>query len=697
MYGSEGSTDASHARILPLIAALACSTPPLVELTPGDGDMSVDWPLRGGNHSEQHFSPLAEIDTASVRKLGLSWSVDVPSIDGLIATPIVVDRTIFVSGSFGMVFAFDATSGRLKWSFDPAVRRDLSINSSWATRVNRGVAVADGRVFVGTGDCRLIAIDSDSGKALWDREICESENFYAITGAPRIGGDLVFMGSGGSDHGARGFAAAFRQDTGEEVWRFHTVPGDPKDGFENPAMELAAKTWSGPEPWKFGGGAVWSGITYDEELGQVYLGVAGGSPWDPTVRSPDGGDNLFLCSVVAVDARTGEYRWHYQTVPRDAWDFDASTPMALATIEIEGRDRKVLLQAPKNGFFYVLDRETGELIQAAPYVPVTWADSIDLTTGRPNELPGARYHENESGEATVYPSIWGAHNWQPMSFSPETGLVYIPALNFPTVFRTERGAIMGGIFADLYGHDPHDPALPKDLGKLIAWDPIRGKERWRVDYALPFNGGTLATSGGVVFQGTAAGELHAFAAEDGRRLWSTQLGSAVQAAPVTYRYGGEQYVLVAAGWGGSPRTMTPAYAATLDAQGPARLFAYRIGADAPMPVTYPSRPPIPQPPLPRTEDPSQVALGEKLFEAMACSTCHGQGAVGAGPGGSIPDLRYASETVHEDWESIILGGARSRAGMLPFDKYLTRAQVAALRAFVLDVAWDWHLRDEKVR
>ena len=671
----------------PITGEKRATTPPLEYLA------DSDWALRGRNHEEQHWSPLSQVNKDTAHRLGLAWVTDIPSSDGLISTPIISSGTAYVSGSFDQVFAISAQSGELKWHYNPHVRRDASIMSSWGVRVNRGVAVDRGRVLIGTGDCRLIALDAESGVLLWDVPVCRPDENYAITGAPRVGeGGLVYIGSGGADFGARGFVAAFQTETGEEVWRFYTVPGD-SIPQSDPAMLMAAETWAGAESWKNGGGTVWEGMTYDHELDRLYIGVAGGTPWDPTMRSPGGGDNLFLCSIVALDAKTGRYIWHYQTVPGDAWDYDASMPILLAKIQLEGEERSVLMQAPKNGFFYVLDRESGELISADNYVYVNWAESIDIQSGRPIEIPEARYYEQPSGEAEVFPSIWGGHSWQAMSYSPKTGLVYIPALNFPSVFKKERGAAMGGVSVDLYGYDPLDTDLPKDLGKLIAWDPVEQKEKWSVDHRLPFNGGTLATAGGLIFQGNANGELTAFDDLSGQEAWSYKLGSAVQAAPVTYSVGGKQFILIAAGWGGSPRTMVPLFAATSQAKGPSRLFAFYLDGDQDVPRSLTEiRTATPAPIAPKpTFDTQRGAL---LFESTGCSMCHGQGAVGAGRMGSIPDLRLISKATYDDWLEIVIEGRRSSLGMLSFKDQLRTVDALAIRDFVLSVAWESHQKTE---
>lgn len=642
------------------------------------------WPLHGGDHGEQRFSKLTQINDKNINKLGLVWYADVLSIDGLLATPIVVDGIIYLSSTFANVFAFDAKTGEEIWHFDPQVRLDTSIIGSWASRVNRGVAFYEGKVFVGTGDCRLIAIDADKGTKIWETLTCDPLQNYGVTGAPRVAGNKIFIGNGSSDMGVRGYVTAYDTSTGKQLWRFWTVPGDPELGFENDAMAMAAKTWTGNGWWKNGGGAAWDSLTYDPDFNHLYIGTDSALPWDTNVRSPEGGDNLFLNSIVAVDADTGEYKWHYQTVPADAWDYNANNQMTLADLEIDGKKRKVLMQAPKNGFFYVIDRKDGKLVSANNYVRVNWASGIDIKTGRPIENPEARYYLNHDGRARVYPSIWGAHNWHPMSYSPLTGLVYIPAQDLPTTYRLEKDAMLGGVFIDLYGYQENDPDRPQKLSKLVAWDPVTQTERWSVQDSLPFNGGVLSTAGKLVFEGTATGHFNAFNADSGKKLWSVKVGSAMRTGPVSYSIEGEQYILAAVGWGGASRFQAPQYGATQGARGPSRLFAFKLGGDAAMPTFYKPDEVQPKPPQ-QFASKETIERGAVLFEVMVCSLCHGQDARGAG-GGSVPDLRYMTAETHEQWQDIVLGGIRKEMGMLSFSELLSVEDADAIRAFVIEQA-----------
>lgn len=646
-----------------------------------------DWLLYGRDYGQQHYSPLDQINLVNVSNLGLAWSTNVASTDGLIATPIIVDNVIYISGSFSHVFAFDARTGKQLWHFDPLVRRDLSIMNSWGVRTNRGVAVWEGKVYVGTGDCRLIAIDAETGKSLWDIYACDSKKQYSITGAPHVANGLVFMGNAGADHAVRGYVSAFDAETGDEKWRFYTVPGDPAKGFENKHMEMAAKTWSGESPWKYGGGTVWDAMTYDPEFNSLYIGTSCGIPWNYSKRSPDGGDNLFMCSIIALDADSGEYKWHYQTVPGDAWDYDANMHMLLAEITVNGVKKKVLMQAPKNGFFYVLERESGKLISANNIVKVTWAKEIDIKTGRPVEIPGARYYENEGGEAIVYPSAFGSHNWQAMSYSPKTGLVYIPATNYPSKFKvTDTAAFIGmELVVDLYTF-PADSEPPKDIAKLIAWDPLSQSSRWEVDYPYTANGGLLSTAGGLVVQGTATGKVKIYSDDTGQLLWSAKTGSAIQAAPVTVDIDGEQYLIVAAGWGGANRIVAPFIGASMDARGPSRLLAFKLNGSQPNIVTNMHVPFI-KPPRDKPASINNIEQGKALFNAH-CSLCHGIDAEGGGYGSSIKDLRRINEYTFSRWFNIVLDGERNILGMPSFKDYMDKTEAGYVRDFVISRGWE---------
>ncbi|MEL7449910.1 MAG: PQQ-dependent dehydrogenase, methanol/ethanol family [Pseudomonadota bacterium] len=652
----------------------------------GDDD---NWLLHGRTYDEQRFSPLTDINTDTVAELGLAWYFDVPTRRGMEATPIIVDGRLYATGSWSIVYALDAATGELLWRHDPKVDR------AWAQYaccdvVNRGVAVWNDTVFVATIDGYLVAVNAASGAERWRVDTIDRTPPYTITGAPRVVNGLVMIGNGGAEFGVRGYVSAYAADTGELAWRFYTVPGDPDAGFENAAMERAAATWTG-EWWRYGGGGtVWDSMAYDPALDLLYVGVGNGSPWNRKVRSPDGGDNLFLSSIVALRPATGEYVWHYQTTPGDTWDYTATQHMILADLQIGGENRQVLMQAPKNGFFYVLDRATGEPISAQPYVTVTWAERVDLATGRPVETANARYSE---GPSVVMPSPYGGHNWHPMAFSPATGLVYVPAQELPFVYGDDSAFEFtpgswntGTDFEFVASSD--DKAVAAEIrsmirGQLVAWDPVAQKEVWRYQHAGPWNGGTLATAGGLVFQGSLLGEMAAYDASTGERLWQFDAQTGVAAAPVTYRAGGAQHVAVAVGWGtvfsmnGGPAT------GSLGLRNHSRILSFALAGDAALPArpavdtSFTSAPPA------ADADPAQVAAGKDLY-FRRCFMCHGDGAVS---GGVMPDLRHASETTHTQWDAIVLGGARRSNGMPAFGGMLDAEGSEAIRQYVLERAW----------
>ena len=690
---------------VPIVAALllaACERPTVPEsaepagLVAGnvtesrvlaEADSGDNWLVNGGRFSGEHFSPQSRISQENVGDLGLAWATDIPSPIGLSAEPLAIDGVVYLTGIRSVVYALDATSGALLWQFDPQVRLDLGFGNSLWSRWNRGAAVWEGRVYVGTGDCRLVAIDAAVGAELWEAQVCDPTEGMGpgITGAPRVGGGRVYMGYAGSDTAVRGSVAAFDAASGEELWRFWTVPGDPENGFEADVLEMASRTWTGG--WaQAGGGAVWDGIRYDPETGLVIFGTASTVPLNVAMRGP--GDNLFTNSVVAVDAETGAYRWHYQTVPEDAWDYDATMPKIVTDITFQGGPRRVVLEAPKNGFLYVLDANTGRLLAADPIATVTWASGIDIETGRPVVNPEAQYFTDASGGAVrVWPNVWGSHNWQPMSYSPVTGLVYIPVADMPSTYRD--GDLLGmGVDIETMGYGP-DEEVPPDAGRLLAWDPVARETRWRVDHPIPYNGGVLSTAGNLVFQGTATGEFRAYAADTGERLWSVGTGSSIQAAPVSYRAGEEQYVLVAIGRTGGIVGSAESRTAAPHARGPARVLAFKLGGNAAMPAPTPPVP-VPEPPA-RIADAEQVAAGQALWAAYGCTGCHGAHALGVGSralGGALPDLRYMPRGAHEEWDPVVLEGTRAAAGMPGFGAAgMSADDSRALQAYVIDRAW----------
>lgn len=648
------------------------------------------WLAHGRGYGEQRFSPLEQIHAGNVSRLGLAWHHDIPTRRGLEGTPIVVDGVIYAAGAWSIVYALDARSGKLLWTYDPQIPPEAA-SRQCCDMVDRGVAVYEGRVYSAAFDGRLIALDAADGSLVWEVDTLTGDWPYTITGAPRIADGKIIIGNSGADLGVRGYVSAYDAASGELAWRFFTVPGNPADGFENKAMEMAAATWTG-QWWRYGGGGtVWDSIASDPELGLVYIGVGNGSPWPRDIRSPDGGDNLFLASIVALDAATGEYVWHYQTTPGETWDYTATQHMILADIEIDGRLRKVLMQAPKNGFFYVLDRTTGELLRASPYAKMNWATHVDMKTGRPAETPGARYGLEPRVQL---PSGMGGHNWHPMAYSPLTGLVYIPAQEIPGLFVRQadfafrKGAANLGISLARAAPPEDSAALQKVFesvrGHLVGWDPVAGEARWRREQVSPVNGGVLATAGNLVFQGRGSGEFVAYAADDGRELWTHDAQTGLVAPPVTYMVDGTQYVTIMAGWGGGFSLAFGPLAERLNTRNVSRILTYRLGGTDSLPP-LPAAPVLPAPPpLPAGTSEARLQAGKDLFHDH-CMLCHGAGAVG---GGTLPDLRHSGTAVHDAWSSIVSAGALRAGGMPSFGALLTGEEVESIRRYVLKRAHD---------
>lgn len=645
-----------------------------------------NWLLHGRTPSEQRHSLLDQVNINNVSELGLAWRFDLDTNRGQQASPIIVDGVMYTTSAWSKVQALDAATGELLWQFDPEVSKTWDVKSCCGVQ-NRGAAVWEGHVFVGTIDGRLISIDAGTGEMEWQVQTTEPDGNYSITGAPRIAAGKVIIGNGGAEYLVRGYVTAYDAITGAQAWRFWTVPGNPADGFENEAMKMAAATWSG-EWWKHGGGGTaWDSFAYDPELDLLYIGTGNGSPWPRELRSPGGGDNLFLASIVAVRPDTGEYVWHYQTVPGDTWDYTAVQHMILADLEIDGRLRKVIMQAPKNGFFYVLDRETGELLSAEAIMPVNWATHVDLETGRPVETPGARYDETGIPRK-ITPGPDGAHNWHPMAYNPDTGLVYIPAQQIPMTYQLDDVFDIQPIGVNLginYWQMPEEvEELPEAFGPefqghLIAWDPVRRQEAWRVTHTTFYNGGVLSTAGHLVFQGNTDEELVAYNAGTGERLWSAPTQTGVIAPPVTYAVNGEQYIAVVVGWGGAaPLIMGPDINPKSDKQNISRVLAYKLGANGQLP---------PKPPLPQRIAPpediggdEQIAAGEMHYERY-CAGCHG---ITAFSGGVLPDLRFSPMITDATvFRSVVLEGVRQERGMVSFSGVLGEADAEAIRLYVI--------------
>jgi PQQ-dependent dehydrogenase (methanol/ethanol family) len=656
------------------------------------------WLTHGRTYGEQRFSPLEQIRADTVGSLGLAWTYEMKTPRGASATPLVDAGVMYVTSAWSVVYALDAETGRELWVYDPQVDRAVG-TSACCDVVNRGVALDAGRVFVGVLDGRLVALDAASGKVVWETLTVDRSLPYTITGAPRVANGLVFIGNGGAEYGVRGYVSAYDAGTGELRWRFYTVPGDPAKGPDRAAsdgiMGKAAETWTG-EWWTVGGGGtVWDAIVYDPDFDQVIIGVGNGSPWNQQVRSPQGGDNLFLSSIVALDAKSGTYKWHYQTTPGDTWDFTATQHIVLADLTIDGTARKVAMQAPKNGFFYVVDRSDGRLISAAPLlpmfktrdtppgVPLSWAYAIDPASGRPVENPEARY---SAGSAVVRPSPFGAHNWHPMSFHPETGLVYIPVQDMALDWTHDAAYVVrrgrwntGAVHAPL----PDDPAIREAIrsgskGFLIAWDPVRQREAWRVEHSGAWNGGTLTTAGGLVFQGTVDGRFVAFDAASGRQLWEFDNQIATLAGPMTYRVNGEQYVAVLAGYGSVFYLYAGALLSAPGAPVNGRVYVFKRDGSAPKPVISRARTPLPQPPaVPASA--ATIARGSQLYQQF-CAACHGVGVISAGV---VTDLRRSRRLADQtNWQTAVTQGIDGIGAMPKFAEFLTPSDAEAIRAYV---------------
>jgi quinohemoprotein ethanol dehydrogenase len=639
-----------------------------------------EWLTHGRTYDEQRFSPLAEIERGNVGNLGLVWHFATGDTRGMEATPIVADGVMYVSTAWSRVVALDAATGRLIWRYDPKVPGEKG-RDACCDVVNRGVALWGDRVFLGALDGRLIALDAKTGTERWSVQTTDPAKPYTITGAPRVVKGRVVIGNGGAEFGVRGYFSAYDAETGELAWRFYTVPASADGPVEHDELRLAQRTWSPDSLWETGlGGTVWDSFAYDPELDLLYVGVGNASQYNRAQRSPGGGDNLFLASVLAVKPDTGRLVWHYQTTPGESWDYTATQHMILADLDILGERRRVLMQAPKNGFFYVLDRATGELISADNYVPVNWASHVDLETGRPVETGRADWSEQPR---MVMPAIVGGHNWHPMAFSPHTGLVYIPTIHTVYPFVPDPD----------YRYDPATmntgedwPALAASVPafspgfcsptRLTAWDPVAQRQVWQVKFTRGVSAGVLATAGGLVFQGTTDGRLVAYDDATGKMLWASPTGVGIMAPPISYTVDGTQYVAVVGGLGGSQG----GHGDRLDNVNAGHVFAFALGGRA-------SPPEVPA--IVRSVNVPERALSAEAIErggrlyAVHCLRCHG---LNAAASGLYPDLRTSAPGIHEIWDDIVLGGALAGNGMASFADVLNADEVRDIHAWVIDRA-----------
>lgn len=641
-----------------------------------------EWRLLGGNADQSYYSRLSQIKVDNVGKLGLAWYAEMETGNGLVGNPLIADGVIYQGGPPGKIYANDLKTGKRLWSYTPEFEyaADTSWTGFWGTHVNRGLALDGDNLYIGSY-CRILAVSRTTHKLVWSAQSCDSTKRQAITGAPRVGGGKVFIGNASGDFGGdRGHVDAFDAKSGKHLWRFYTMPGDPAKPFENKIMADAAKTW-GTDYWKHtqGGVSPWDAITYDERSDTLYFGTDGPSPWSPAQRAPDAGDELFTDSIVAVNATTGEYKWHFQTVQRDGWNMAATMHIMLADLPLPGGPKRVVMTAPKNGFFYVLDAASGKFINAKNYVPVNWTKGLDPKTGRAIPSSEARYWERPGETVIPLPGDVGGHNWQAMAYHPDHKTVYIPASVVPVPTTADKTS--GELTLDYY-YGLRSDAKVKMRGELVAWDPITQKPKWRANRGLPINGGILATAGNLVFQGTGDGKFEAFHAETGKKLWSFNAGGTILAAPTTVSVDGKQYIIVASGNGGSsgmrgiPRLMN-----NLRSQGPARLMAFTLDGKATVPITTP--PPFPKPEFGKP-DASIAAVGKKIFSQNACSGCHGVDAKGTYPG--LPDLRRSNKLEPALMKAIVVDGAFKHIGM-PGHPDMAAKDFDALRSFILHQSW----------
>ena len=687
-------------KFLLIITAMAFSLPSAAIDKPSTVDQATimnpgsEWLSYGRTYREQRFSPLSEINRDNVDELDLAWSFKFDTARGMEATPIVHNGVIYMSTGWSHVHALDARTGEELWHYDAKVPK-AQLAKTCCGPVNRGVAIwqenenSPLQIFFGALDGRLIALDAKNGKENWSIQSTPTDGNYSVTGAPRIVKGMVIIGNGGAELGVRGYVSAYDVTTGERKWRFYTVPGDRNKPQENVALEAALKTWSGDEWYKLGGGGgtVWDSLVYDPELDLLYIGTGNGSPWNRDLRSPGGGDNLYLSSIVALRPDTGEYVWHYQVTPADNWDYTATQQLVLAELELDGEQRSVIMQAPKNGFFYVLDRKTGELLSAEKFGRATWATHVDMETGRPVESKFANYQEN--GGSFIWPSPYGAHNWQPMSFSTKTGLMYIPVQSIPAYFSAQKD-VMYRVNRWNTGVDLNTNRDPKSwvaarasidaliYGELVAWDPVKKQRAWEVHHNKPSNGGILSTEGDLVFQGTWDGTFAAYDAYNGDKLWQYKSDSAVLAGPVTYELDGDQYIAVAQGSGGTVM-ITVGDELQRNKVNQNKLLVFKRGnfnnTQAHIEDELTTIRPLGRQ---ANKDPEVIAYGESLYHNN-CASCHG---INALSNYVVPNLRYMSEQTHEEFATIVLGGSRTHKGMIGFYETLSLEDVNAIHTYL---------------
>ena len=667
------------------------TTPRILETSPGK-----EWLSYGGGYDEQRHSSLKAINTDNVANLGVAWTYDLATNRGVEATPIVVDGVMYVTSAWSLVYALDAKTGEELWKYDPAVDRAVGVNACCDV-VNRGVAVYGGTVFVGVIDGRLEALDAKTGELVWSKVTVDQSKPYTITGAPRVVNGMVLIGNGGAEFGVRGYISAYDASTGDLAWRFYTVPNankQPDGAASDSAFEAVGNiSWGDDGAWVTdgGGGTVWDSIVYDAVNDQIIFGVGNGSPWNQKVRDPSGGDNLFLSSIVAVDATTGSYKWHFQTTPGDNWDYTATQSIILADLPVgeNAAPRRVVMQAPKNGFYYVLDAASGEFISGNPFVPMNWASGLD-ENGRPIEIADARYGDVPYLQT---PGPLGAHNWHPMAFNPDLKLAYIPAHEIPQAYSFDpRWAIKPAKWntgADFSAETPLDlpPGTIQFLraglkGRLIAWDPVTQSPRWIVEHENAWNGGVLSTAGDLVFQGKLSGEFVAYSAASGDKLWSTDLKSGGASGPATFEIDGEQYITITTGWGSAYALVAGFAYDEKVAPTVGKVVTFKLGGTGSIPDSD-FEPVAQTPQADRFGTTAQLQEG-LIHYARNCLACHGPLAISSGV---LPDLRWSGYTADENaWKAVVAEGVLAESGMVSFSELLTDADIEAIRAYVVSQA-----------
>ncbi len=654
----------------------------------GDESNGKNWLTHGRTHSEQRYSPLNQINVDNIANLGLAWSIDLPDARQLVSTTLAIDGVLYVTGSFSIVTAIDARSQKVLWRYDPKVvdHAGDTLRVLWGT--SRGVGYWNGKIYVGAGDGRLIAVDAKTGEEIWSTMTVEPGSFYYITGAPRAFNGKVIIGNGGTEMGpARGYVTAYDAETGEQEWRFYLVPGNPADGFEDNAMRMAAATWTG-DWWRHGGGGnAWNAITFDPEYNHIYIGTGNGSPWNRTIRSPGGGDNLFLCSIVAVDADSGKYKWHYQTVPGETWDFNSAMDIVSVDLKVKNRTIKALMHAPKNGFFYIINRLNGRLLSAKPFAKVTWATEVDMKTGKPIEVEGSRY---ESGEVLMWPGPLGAHNWQPMSWNPEHQLMYFTVHDIAgyyndTKIRKADYQATGHTFEA--GVSFFDEDVPEDsaINSIVAWDPITQKPAWQVSTPPGWHAGTMATAGNLVFQGLGSGQFIAYQGDTGEKLWEYDAKHGISAPPITFELDEKQLIALPVGWGSGMAMLGGSMGAQHGwtyGTHPRRLLVFALDGQATLAATPGPRfvKPVDDPAF---EIDSVLAAVGKDHWVENCAWCHGPAVVASG---GAPDLRGSGVVFDSNaFRQIVLEGQRIGRGMPKFPN-LDESHLKELQHYIRQAA-----------